>query len=79
MSHATATRPVNAVTASKPRSACSAGFRVLAHEPICPDCRSLDVTTQDVDTGDGLTETALICRQCGAAWPLCCVTEWTGR
>jgi hypothetical protein len=33
------------------------------------------VITEDVETGDGLIETALICRSCGMAWPLACVTE----
>lgn len=52
------------------------GWFVHPHEPICPDCGSFDVTTDDVDTGDGITETAYICESCGAAWPLACVTEW---
>jgi hypothetical protein len=51
-------------------------FRVIHHEPVCPDCGSFDITEEDVDTGDGLTETALICRTCGAAWPVACVTDW---
>jgi hypothetical protein len=50
--------------------------RVVYHPPICPDCQSADVTEADVDTGDGLTETALICRAWGCAWPLACVTDW---
>jgi hypothetical protein len=49
---------------------------VIPHEPVCPDCGSFDVTTEDVDTGDGLTETAYICQPCGCAWPLACVVEW---
>ena len=52
-------------------------FRVIYHEPICPDCGSFDITSAEVDTGDGLTETAHICQACGAAWPLACVTDWT--
>ena len=52
-------------------------FRVIYHEPICPDCGSFDITDDEVDTGDGLTETALICRTCGTAWPMACVTDWT--
>ena len=52
-------------------------FRVIYHEPICPDCGSFDITTGDVDIGDGLTETAHICRACGTAWPLACVSDWT--
>ena len=46
------------------------------HEPLCPDCGLFDVITEDVDTGDGLTETAYICEVCGCAWPLACVAEW---
>ena len=52
-------------------------FRVIYHEPICPDCGSFDIDASEVETGDGLTETAHICRTCGAAWPLACVTDWT--
>jgi len=52
-------------------------FRVIYHEPICPDCGSFDITAAEVDTGDGLTETAHICQTCGTAWPLACVTEWS--
>ncbi|MGH3218630.1 MAG: hypothetical protein ACRDPY_07955 [Streptosporangiaceae bacterium] len=51
-------------------------FRVIYHEPVCPDCGSFDIETADVQTGDGLTETAHICRACGTAWPLACVTDW---
>jgi hypothetical protein len=54
-------------------------FRVIHHEPICPDCGSFNITEEEVETGDGLTETALICQDCGTAWPLACVTEdWVG-
>ena len=52
-------------------------FRVIYHEPVCPDCGSFDITRDEVETGDGLTETAHICAACGAAWPLACVTDWT--
>jgi predicted RNA-binding Zn-ribbon protein involved in translation (DUF1610 family) len=52
-------------------------FRVIYHEPVCPDCGSFDITRDEVETGDGLTETAHICATCGAAWPLACVTDWT--
>jgi hypothetical protein len=52
-------------------------FRVIYHEPICPDCGSFDITSAEVQTGDGLTETAHICRTCGSAWPLACITDWT--
>ena len=51
-------------------------YRVIVHEPVCPDCGSFDITDEDVDTGDGLSETAHICRTCGAAWPIACVTDW---
>ena len=52
-------------------------FRVIYHEPICPECGSFDIEAAEVDTGDGLTETAHICQSCGTAWPLACVTDWT--
>jgi hypothetical protein len=52
-------------------------FRVIYHEPVCPDFGSCDIEPAEVDTGDGLTETAHICQTCGAAWPLACVTDWT--
>jgi hypothetical protein len=52
-------------------------FRVIYHEPVCPDCGSSDITEDEVETGDGLTETALTCRACGTAWPVACVTDWT--
>jgi hypothetical protein len=68
MSHAILPAPANPVLA--------AGFRILYHPPVCPDCASSDVITQDVETGDEVTETALICRACGAAWPVACVCEW---
>jgi hypothetical protein len=51
-------------------------FRVIYHEPICPDCGSFDITEDEVQTGDGLTETALTCRACGSCWPVACVTDW---
>ena len=52
-------------------------FRVIYHEPVCPDCGSADIEPAEVDTGDGITETAHTCRACGTAWPLACVTDWT--
>jgi hypothetical protein len=54
-------------------------FRVIYHEPICPECSSFDIETAEVETGDGLTETAHICTRCGEAWPLACVAEWSAR
>jgi hypothetical protein len=55
------------------------GFRVIYHEPICPDCGSFDITRTEVQVTEEFTETALECRDCGTAWPLACVTEWEGR
>ena len=52
-------------------------FRVIFHEPICPECGSFDIDTDLVDTGDGLSETAHICGACGTAWPLACVADWS--
>jgi hypothetical protein len=51
-------------------------FRVIYHEPICPQCGSSAITTEEVETGDGITETAYLCTACGEAWPLACVTDW---
>lgn len=56
----------------------SDGFRVIYHPLICPDCGSDDITRDEVETGDDLTETALTCRACGTAWPMACVTDWGG-
>ena len=69
MSHATARAPARPMTD---------GFRVIYHEPLCPDCGSDHIVTCDVETGDGITETAHQCRSCGAAWPVACVAEWGG-
>ncbi|MGI9004989.1 MAG: hypothetical protein ACR2FU_02120 [Streptosporangiaceae bacterium] len=69
MSHATTTHA--AVPAESP------GFRVVYHPPLCPDCGSTDVVTEEVETGDDITETALICGACGTAWPVACVCDWT--
>lgn len=55
------------------------GFRVIYHEPICPDCGSFDITQAEVQTTDEFTETALTCCRCGAAWPLACVSDWDTR
>ena len=51
-------------------------YRVLFHEQVCPQCGSTDIDEQEVQTGDGITEIALICRPCGCAWPVACVVEW---
>jgi hypothetical protein len=50
-------------------------FRVIYHEPVCPDCGSHDITTTDIGTTDGLQEAAHICATCGAAWPIACIAE----
>ena len=50
-------------------------FRVIFHTHLCPDCGSRDVATCDIDTTDGLVETAHICAICGAAWPVACIAE----
>jgi uncharacterized Zn finger protein len=55
------------------------GFRVIYHEPICPDCGSFNITRTEVQVTEEFTETALECRDCGTAWPLACVTEWQAR
>lgn len=52
------------------------GSWVVPHEPVCPQCGSLDVITDEVPLGDGFEETAYICEPCGCAWPLACVVEW---
>ena len=52
------------------------GFRVIFHPPVCPACGGTDIEDQDVTTGEGLTETAHVCRNCGEAWPLGCVCDW---
>lgn len=54
------------------------GFWVIPHEPVCPQCGSFDVEQDEVDTGDGIEETAWICTnpECGCAWPVACVVEW---
>jgi transcription elongation factor Elf1 len=51
----------------------------LFHEHVCPECGSDDITESEVDTGDGITEIALTCQRCGAAWPVACVVDWSTR
>ncbi len=53
-------------------------FRVIYHESVCPDCGSDDITTEDVPTGDGITETAHVCNSCHTAWPVACISDWGG-
>jgi hypothetical protein len=57
----------------------SAGHRVIYHAPICPTCDSANITTDEIETTDGLTEEAFICLACGETWPLACVTDCGGR
>jgi len=56
----------------------SAGYRVIYHFPICPACESANITTDEIETTDGLTEEAFVCLACGETWPLACVTDWGG-
>ena len=35
-------------------TAASTGYRVIYHEPICPQCGSFNTTTDDIETTDGL-------------------------
>jgi hypothetical protein len=60
-------------------SAVAGGLRVVYHPRYCPTCESANVAVGEVDTGGGLTETALICLDCGDTWPLACVAEWGGQ
>jgi hypothetical protein len=55
--------------------------RVLFHEAVCPesDCGSDDIAEDEIETGDGITEIVLTCRDCGTAWPLACVVDWDNR
>jgi predicted RNA-binding Zn-ribbon protein involved in translation (DUF1610 family) len=52
-------------------------FRVIYHQPICPECGSDDIAVQDIELTDDSTETAYVCGSCGEAWPMACVTDWT--
>jgi hypothetical protein len=52
-------------------------FRVIFHEPVCPDCGSAETGCAEGETGGGLTETAHICQSCGTAWPVACISDWT--
>ena len=53
--------------------------RVIFHEPVCPDCGSSDIDTEELDITDGLTETAFICANCHLAWPLACISDLETR
>jgi len=50
-------------------------IRVIYHQRACPDCASTDISEYEAEITDGSTETALACRDCGAAWPLACIAE----
>jgi transposase-like protein len=50
-------------------------FRVIYHAMVCPECGSADVSTDEVPTGDGITETAYVCDNCHVAWPLACISD----
>jgi hypothetical protein len=76
MPHATSA-PAGGVAPGGPPAA-STGHRVIYHEPLCPQCGSTHVTSDDIETTDGLTEEAFICLACGETWPLACVTDWGG-
>ena len=52
-------------------------MRLIPHHATCPECGSADVATEEIELGDGCTETAFVCEHCGAAWPLACVCEWS--
>jgi hypothetical protein len=70
------TAPVRNPVHGTARCAARPGHWVIPHEPICPDCGLFDVAEEEVDTGDGIDETAYICEDCGCAWPMACVVEW---
>jgi hypothetical protein len=59
-----------------PRPGARPGFWVVPHAAVCPECGSCEVSQDEVDTGDGIEETAYVCESCGCAWPLACVFEW---
>jgi transposase-like protein len=50
-------------------------FRVIYHEPVCPDCGSDDISTEEITTTDGASETAYVCSHCHLAWPLACISD----
>jgi DNA-directed RNA polymerase subunit M/transcription elongation factor TFIIS len=69
----------NPVHGASRRASRTGELRVLPHEPVCPECGSFEVSIDQVDTGDGIEETAYICEPCGCAWPIACVCEWGPR
>ena len=50
-------------------------FRVIYHQPVCPDCGSHDIGTEEVTVTDGACETAYVCGDCHLAWPLACISD----
>jgi hypothetical protein len=50
-------------------------FRVIYHEPVCPECESRNVTTERVPLLDFMEEDAYVCGDCGTAWPLACISD----
>ncbi len=54
-------------------------LRLIEHTATCPECGSTDVGTDQVSLGDDIEETAYVCDDCGAAWPLACICEWSTR
>ena len=69
--------PVSAHPSARPSP--HDGQWVLFHETVCPQCGSDNITEEEVDTGDGITEVALICHDCGTAWPVACIVDWDNR
>jgi hypothetical protein len=65
--------------ASPPPLRAVPAYRVIFHAQVCPDCGSGDITESEVETGEGITEIALTCTQCGTAWPVACVVDWSTR
>jgi len=78
MFNATSARAGGVVPGGRHAAAAGSGHRVIYHAPICPQCGSSNITTDDIETTDGLTEEAFICLACGETWPLACVTDWGG-
>ena len=52
-------------------------LRVIELPATCPECASTEVGTDQVSLGDGIDETAYICEDCGTAWPLAFICEWS--
>lgn len=52
-------------------------MRLIPHAMACPECGSAEIGIDQVELGDGIEETAYICKPCGAAWPMACICEWS--